>query len=273
MPRLMSVAYTADAVIERRKTVTRRKGWQFLKPGDRLTLCRKVQGRRKGEPLDRLAEVEVVSVRREQLRRMSDDLDYGCAEPMPTVTAEQIAAIQWHAPTEDQMKRLALAVGFVAVILAANWLTSTFHLVTILSLTAPAGTWVAGFAFVFRDWLQEAGGRRWVAGAILAGTVASVAVSPTLALASGAAFLVSELADWAVYTPLRKRHPLAAAILSNTVGALVDSVIFLSLAGFPLSGLWTQVVVKVGTTTLIVLGVRLAVSRQSLHADGGGRHA
>lgn len=27
MPRLMSVAYTEDAVRERRKTVTRRKGW------------------------------------------------------------------------------------------------------------------------------------------------------------------------------------------------------------------------------------------------------
>lgn len=28
MPRLMSVAMTTQAVIERRKTVTRRKGWQ-----------------------------------------------------------------------------------------------------------------------------------------------------------------------------------------------------------------------------------------------------
>lgn len=67
MPRLMSVAYTEQAVIERRKTVTRRKGWRLLKPGDRLTLCRQVQGRKPGEPLVRLAEVEVVSVRREPL--------------------------------------------------------------------------------------------------------------------------------------------------------------------------------------------------------------
>lgn len=67
MPRLMSVAMTTDAVVERRKTVTRRAGWLMLKVGDRLTLCRKVQGRKPGEPLDRLAEVEVVSVRREAL--------------------------------------------------------------------------------------------------------------------------------------------------------------------------------------------------------------
>lgn len=39
MPRLMSVAFTEQAVRDRTKTVTRRKGWTFLKPGDRLTLC------------------------------------------------------------------------------------------------------------------------------------------------------------------------------------------------------------------------------------------
>jgi len=64
----MSVALTEQAVRDRRKTVTRRLGWKFLKPGDRLTLCRKVQGRRPGEPLDRITDVEVVSVRREPLR-------------------------------------------------------------------------------------------------------------------------------------------------------------------------------------------------------------
>lgn len=67
MSRLMSVSLTEQAVVERRKTVTRRLGWKFLKPGDQLTLCRKVMGRRKGEPLVRIAEVEVVSVRRVEL--------------------------------------------------------------------------------------------------------------------------------------------------------------------------------------------------------------
>lgn len=77
MTRLMSVAFTEDAVRERRKTVTRRKGWwtdkngrRLLKPGDRLTLCRKVMGRKAGEPLVRICEVEVVDVRREPLYHM-----------------------------------------------------------------------------------------------------------------------------------------------------------------------------------------------------------
>lgn len=63
----MSVAFTEDAVRARIKTVTRRKGWAYLRPGDRLTLCRKVMGRKPGEPLVRIAEVEVIDVRREPL--------------------------------------------------------------------------------------------------------------------------------------------------------------------------------------------------------------
>lgn len=71
MSRLMSVSLTEQAVVERRKTVTRRLGWKFLKPGDTLTLCRKVMGRKPGEPLVRLAEVEVVDVRRECLHEIT----------------------------------------------------------------------------------------------------------------------------------------------------------------------------------------------------------
>lgn len=87
MSRLMSVAMTTKAVIERRKTVTRRKGWWFdkngrrlLRVGDTLTLCRKVQGRKPGEPIERLAEVEVVSIERHRLDDILHPLDWGFAE-------------------------------------------------------------------------------------------------------------------------------------------------------------------------------------------------
>lgn len=73
MSRLMSVALTEDAVRERRKTVTRRLGWRHLKPGDHLTLCRKVMGRRQGEPLVRIAEVEVVTVGFEPLSSIAPE--------------------------------------------------------------------------------------------------------------------------------------------------------------------------------------------------------
>lgn len=67
MPRLMSVALTEQQVRDRSKSVTRHLGWRFLRPGDRLTLCRKVMGRKPGEALVRIAEVEVMDVRREPL--------------------------------------------------------------------------------------------------------------------------------------------------------------------------------------------------------------
>jgi hypothetical protein len=82
----MSVALTEAAVVDRSKTVTRRLGWRFAKPGDRITLCRKVMGR-KGEPLVRLAEVELVSVRRERLLEM-DPTDVR-KEGFPDWTATQ----------------------------------------------------------------------------------------------------------------------------------------------------------------------------------------
>ena len=88
MSRLMSVAFTEQAVLARVKTVTRRKGWwedktgrRLLSEGDRLTLCRKVMGRKPGEPLVRIAEVEVYDVRREPLSDLlHGSTDYGPRE-------------------------------------------------------------------------------------------------------------------------------------------------------------------------------------------------
>lgn len=97
MGRLMSVSMTEQAVVDRLKTVTRRKGWwldkngrRLLHPGDRLTLCRKVQGRKPGEPIERLAEVEVVDVRREPLCAVAERYvrDQNGSYVWPEVVAE-----------------------------------------------------------------------------------------------------------------------------------------------------------------------------------------
>jgi hypothetical protein len=62
------------------KTVTRRLGWLMLKPGDVLMACRKCQGLKPGQKIERLGTIRVVSVRREKLSAMTDDIDYGFAE-------------------------------------------------------------------------------------------------------------------------------------------------------------------------------------------------
>lgn len=149
---------------------------------------------------------------------------------------------------------MLFALGYILTIFAANWAISRFGNVPVgFGLMAPAGVYFAGLAFTLRDLTQESLGRRWTVVAILAGAVLSATVSPTFALASGVAFLFSELADFAVYTPMRARHWLGAVLASNTVGLVVDSVLFLSLAFGSLEFLTGQVVGKAWMTLLAIL--------------------
>jgi uncharacterized PurR-regulated membrane protein YhhQ (DUF165 family) len=170
--------------------------------------------------------------------------------------------------TRDRLTQIAL-IGYVLTIVAANWAISRFGVVPIgLGLVAPAGVYFAGLAFTLRDALQEAGGRRWALGAILVGALVSAALSGAqLAAASGLAFLCSELADFAVYTPLRRRSWLGAVVASNTVGVAVDSALFLWLAFGSLDFIAGQVVGKLYMTALavalIVAWRRLTPSRLS----------
>ena len=70
--RNMSFSMTTEAVRNRTKTVTRRLGWDFLKPGDVLQACEKCQGLKKGEKVVKLAVIRVVSVTREPLHHILD---------------------------------------------------------------------------------------------------------------------------------------------------------------------------------------------------------
>lgn len=79
--RNMSFALTTNQIMEGSKDVTRRLGWTFLKVGDLLRPVRKCMGLRPGERLDVLRDpIRVISLRREPLRAMTDDADYGFDE-------------------------------------------------------------------------------------------------------------------------------------------------------------------------------------------------
>lgn len=71
--RNMSFALTTRQIREQTKTVTRRRGWSFLKPGDRVRACVKCMGLKPGERVERLSVLEIVSVRREPLHAIDDD--------------------------------------------------------------------------------------------------------------------------------------------------------------------------------------------------------
>jgi uncharacterized PurR-regulated membrane protein YhhQ (DUF165 family) len=113
------------------------------------------------------------------------------------------------------------------------------------SLMAPSGVVMIGFALVLRDLVQRRLGAEFGLAAIVAGTAISALVAPrALVIASAAAFFISELADFAVYTPLARRRLVLAVIASSLIGLVLDSIVFLWLAFGSLDFLLGQVVGK-----------------------------
>lgn len=167
---------------------------------------------------------------------------------------------------------LAYLACYIGTIFAANWAITTFGLVPVgFGLVAPAGVYFVGLAFTFRDLSQNRLGPYWVMGAIVVGAGLSAILSPALALASGTAFLLSETADLAVYTPLTKRNWLLGVGLSNTVGLVIDSVVFLWLGSFAvpfisMSQLPGQIVGKASMTVLALLVLYPIRKRQAVGA-------
>nr|WP_202489684.1 VUT family protein [Streptomyces sp. SID8381] len=149
---------------------------------------------------------------------------------------------------------------------AANWATSHYGLIPVgFGQTATAGTLAAGAALMLRNVVQDQLGRYAVVVSVLFGSLISALTSaPAVALASGCAVLVSELADTAVYTPLRKRGWVRAVLPATLLGALLDTVVFLSLAGLPV---WPQVPGQlVGKTWAVAVPVAAVIAARTVRA-------
>ncbi len=156
-------------------------------------------------------------------------------------------------------------VLFALTIPAANWLIG--HVGTTCvpqgpclvpvapGLMAPSGVTMVGIALVLRDLVQRRLGTAISALAVLVGSGLSALYAPaSLVVASAIAFLLSELADLAVYTPLARRRLVAAVIASSCAGVVVDSIVFLWLAFGSLDFLTGQVV---GKAWMVLLSIPL----------------
>ena len=135
---------------------------------------------------------------------------------------------------QQTTRRLIVAaafIGLLASVYAANWLVQHVGIVRIWpwNLYAPAGVYMAGLAFLFRDTVQRLGSVWLALGGIAAGAVLSLAISPTLAGASAAAFTLSELTGLAVLWALGRRLAVAIGV-AQAAAAAVDSAVFLWLA-------------------------------------------
>jgi len=126
-----------------------------------------------------------------------------------------------------------------------------------LNLLAPSGVLMIGIALVLRDLVQRRLGVIYSFSAVVAGAVLSAAIAPpSLVLASGVAFLLSELTDLAVYTPLARRRLVTAVVLSSLAGLVADSIIFLWLAFGSLDFLAGQIIGKAWMVLLSIPFVR-----------------
>ena len=122
-------------------------------------------------------------------------------------------------------------VGYIGLIVLVNW---GFTVVPLVPLPTgdmfPPLSLIVGFIFVARDFSQREIGHYVVAAMMLAGGLSWVMADPFVAVASVSAFLISEFADWFVYTWTKK--PLAERILiSSVISTPVDSAVFLGIIG------------------------------------------
>lgn len=172
-----------------------------------------------------------------------------------------------------RLEGYAFLAAFIACVPAANWLIGNLGTVCVpqgpclipvapFGITAPSGVLMIGLALVLRDLVQRRLGKGWTLGAIAVGAALSGLIAPpALVMASAVAFLLSELADFAVYTPLQKRGLVRAVLLSSLVGLCVDSVVFLYLAFGSLDYLAGQIIGKAWMVLLSIPVIRLLRDR------------
>jgi len=154
------------------------------------------------------------------------------------------------------LRTAALIAAFAATIPAANWLIRNVGTECVpdgpcllpvgFGLYAPSGVLMIGASLVLRDLVHEGGGFKAALLAIAIGGVTSILVAPGgLVLASVSAFVLAELADLAVYAPLRRKGFGLAILMSGIAGSIIDSAVFLWLAFGSLDFLAGQIVGKV----------------------------
>ena len=118
---------------------------------------------------------------------------------------------------------------YVVAIVAVNWMFTA-----IAPWSTPLGDLylanvVVGFIFVLRDYAQREVGHYILFATAVAGVLTWFMVDPAIAAASITAFILSETADWGVYSFLRR--PLSQRILISAMIAVpLDTLAFQYLA-------------------------------------------
>ena len=127
--------------------------------------------------------------------------------------------------------RYKFSLMYIGLIVLINWGFLVVPLVEIIPNEKwPPMSLIVGFIFVARDFSQREIGHRVIIAMLIAAALSYLMASPFVAVASLTAFLISEFADWAVYTytgrPFSQR-----VLISSAVGTPLDSIVFLGIIG------------------------------------------
>ncbi len=110
---------------------------------------------------------------------------------------------------------------------------------------------VTGLVLVFRDFAQREVGHKIFIPLLIGIAVSFLMAPPAIALASAAAFGISEAVDWLVYS-VSKRPLSQRVLISSGFSAPIDSAVFWLLASLSLAGVFTW------STVLTAIASKLA---------------
>ena len=126
---------------------------------------------------------------------------------------------------------ILVCLVYVSVALVVNFTIAWWQPQKVLGIEIPPGLLLVGAIFVMRDYAQRAVGNWVIALTLVAAVLTYFAVDHVVALASGAAFLVSESIDWLVFK-FTRRPMKSRIVISSAVAVPFDGLIFLGMLGW-----------------------------------------
>jgi queuosine precursor transporter len=134
-------------------------------------------------------------------------------------------------------KAVFWTVNYVIAIVMLNWLFAPSQLVEGVTFWKTAwgdlflANLIVGAVFVLRDYAQREIGHRILVATIVAGLITYFMVDPAIAIASLVAFVISETADWGIYS-FWKKSLQSRILVSSMIAVPLDTVVFQHLAGY-----------------------------------------
>lgn len=159
-----------------------------------------------------------------------------------------------------------MVAAMVVIVASANYLVQfpVNDWLTWGALTYPVSYFVTDLS---TRWYGAERARRVVyVGFVLAVILSIVLASPRIALASGTAFLISQLMDVAIFSRMSDQRWWHAPLVSSILGSLVDTALFFSLAFHGTEMPWVTLAigdygVKVAIALIMLLPYRLVAAR------------